>query len=262
MVPPDPITCETARALQSRLVEGKISAADGQLLAQLLAQHNQQCAACAEELKDPLALAAGLVRKERINPGERWAIRQAYAHSRSRSRSLRMAPGGKRSLLYFFAGVSLLFGSFLFWFSGGTSWFAAGSPQLTSLQGRVQLSGAPVLKGEECEVPVGRVVDIGPDSSARIVRGKASIQLADTTSLLMEGHEPLTVNLVRGWTRCVGPCQVRTPLGLVILDAGDDVLVIVTDSQVTLEGMGGAALANTASLSRTVAQGEILRLPR
>lgn len=256
VIPPDTISCDIARALQAQLVAGQIDPSDRKRLA----IHSKECSSCAEELGDSLALASGLMGSERLGREERWAIREAYA--RSRRTPSRVSPGGKRLMLYVLAATLLLFGSSLKWFGTGSSWFVAGSPQLTALRGEVYLSDALLPIDEATLVSVGRVVELRPDSRALLVRGKAQIEMEGTTAVRIEAHEPLSVNLVHGWTRCVGPCRIRTPSGLVILDAGDEVLVHVTDTLVTLEGMDGETVASSASVTKTVSRGEVLRIER
>lgn len=254
MVPPDPLTCELARALQVQLLDGGISAE----ARHLLSQHKRECAQCAQELEmEPAAMLRG----QQINaPEERWAIRHAYA--RARFRSSKVAPSGKWILVILLMSALLLYGISMKWFFGESSRLAEGSAQLSSVYGEVHVSGVLIPVGEARTVPLGQEVELDNGSSARLVRGEAQIELADATMFRMEGNQPLAVDLVHGWTRCSGPCRVRTPLGLVILDKGDEVLIHVTESMVTLEGMGGETVASSAALTQTISRGEVLRLER
>jgi hypothetical protein len=254
MVPPDSLTCESARALQTQLLGGEISVEDRSLLS----QHNRECAQCAQELHE--SLAAGLRGKQLNGSEERWAIRHAYA--RARWRSSGAASGGKRIFVYLLIFALFLYGISMQWFSGGSPRFAVGSAQLNSVYGEVHLSGILIPVGQARTVSLGQEVELGNGSSARLVRGEAQIELADSLILRMEGNEPLAVDLAHGWTRCSGPCRVRTPLGLVILDEGDEVLIHVTESLVTLEGMGGETVATSAALTQTISRGEVLRFER
>jgi len=254
MVPPDPLTCESARALHTQLLGGGLSDEDRHLLS----QHKRECAQCAQELEE--SPHAGLRGQEIHAPEERWAIRYAYARARGRSSS--MAPSDKWVVPFLLMSALLLYGISMKWFSDESSRTAVGGVQLSSEFGEVHLSGILIPVGEVRKVPLGQEVELGNGSSARLVRGEAQIELADSTMFRLEGNHPLAVDLVHGWTRCFGPCRVRTPLGLVILDEGDEVLIHVTESLVTLEGMGGETVASSAALTQTISPGEVLRFER
>ncbi len=256
-VPPlDSLTCEAARDLQAQLVAGEIDSADRRLLV----AHSNQCASCKEELGDSLVMASSGMGIDPMDQEERWAVREAYALARREPR--RVSSGGKRLLLYVLAAVLLVFGSSLEWFGDDSTRLVGGSPRLTAVRGKVYLSDALLVIGEATVVPVGRVIELGPRSSALLERGSAQIEVVDSTALQVEAHDPLSVNLVHGWTRCVGPCRVRTPLGLVVCDAGDEVLILVTESLVTLEGMDGETIVSSTTLTETITRGQVLRLER
>lgn len=218
-----------------------------------LARHLHDCESCRELDSAGTGGMAQALRARRHTEAERLAIRRALSRSGARARASKPAwtqPSVLARIALPLALLALL--------RHALESVEPGAATLEAVRGEVFVGGHPLGEGTAHPVTGPVALTTGPAGLAVLQAGEMRVEAKEQASISLEEGEPRVVHIDEGVVVAQGPCRLRTPTCTIVLEAGDEVRVVVDPHGVQVDGIRGSGLALSALEETVILPGEHL----